>query len=118
MSLLYNDFKSKKELASDFCLMNLFLNSSIADASTLFLPATRLSDSCYNSMFSYCLQLAAAPKLPATELGVDCYRNMFLGSTLIKELHFPASVENNERFTSMYKSPTFGADNATAYFDL
>ena len=69
-------------------------------------------------MFNSCTSLKAAPFLPATELGESCYCDMFAGDTLIKELHFPASVESDSTFTSMSGSPQFGAENATAYFDL
>lgn len=55
-------------------------NSSTAtiDASELELPATTLTDSCYNAMFFNCEKLLAAPKvLPATTLTPNCYTNMF-----------------------------------------
>ncbi len=43
------------------------------------LPATTLANSCYESMFEDCYDLTTAPKLPATELVKDCYKNMFAG---------------------------------------
>ena len=43
------------------------------------LPATTLTDYCYQNMFEGCIRLTAAPELPATTLGYACYDNMFLG---------------------------------------
>lgn len=43
----------------------------------LCLPATKLSDYCYEGMFENCHNLTTAPDLPATELGRECYAYMF-----------------------------------------
>lgn len=43
----------------------------------LLLPATSLSDNCYESMFSNCKNLTIAPELPATTLKIHCYELMF-----------------------------------------
>ena len=43
----------------------------------LVLPATTLTVSCYQSMFSACTNLTTAPELPATTLAEGCYRMMF-----------------------------------------
>ena len=47
----------------------------------LVLPATTLSNMCYNSMFAGCQGLTRAPELPATEMPVACYASMFEGCT-------------------------------------
>ena len=54
---------------------------NLQDASALQLPATSLAESCYNSMFSGCTGLTAAPELPATSLAEYCYNYMFSGCT-------------------------------------
>lgn len=41
------------------------------------LPATVLSDACYEQMFYACENLRAAPSLPATVMTKGCYRRMF-----------------------------------------
>ena len=43
------------------------------------LPATELSDGCYNGMFKGCTSLTTAPDLPATTLKGTCYYQMFNG---------------------------------------
>ena len=43
----------------------------------LVLPATTLSQRCYDSMFSGCTGLTRAPELPATTLANNCYAHMF-----------------------------------------
>ena len=45
------------------------------------LPATTLTNYCYNDMFSGCTSLTTAPSLPATTLAIGCYRLMFDGCT-------------------------------------
>ena len=46
-------------------------------ATALILPATTLTNYCYDSMFSYCTSLTSAPVLPATKLAGLCYKHMF-----------------------------------------
>lgn len=41
------------------------------------LPATILSERCYEGMFSGCTSLISAPELPATTLVKGCYNSMF-----------------------------------------
>ena len=43
------------------------------------LPATILSERCYEGMFSGCTSLISAPELPATTLAKYCCQNMFKG---------------------------------------
>jgi hypothetical protein len=57
-------------------------NSTLRDASNLVLPATTLSNDCYEGMFSGCTSLTTAPsELPATTLYSGCYEDMFRGCT-------------------------------------
>ena len=47
----------------------------------IVLPATTLTDYCYQGMFSGCTNLTATPDLPATMLANRCYYDMFYGCT-------------------------------------
>ena len=47
------------------------------------LPATTLTESCYEEMFYGCTALTKAPELPATTLAGNCYNRMFLGCTAL-----------------------------------
>lgn len=88
MSLLYdknynkvNTLEGKKN-----AFRELFLdNTKLLSAEKLNLPATILSESCYNSMFSGCTNLIKSPKLPSSELKEQCYYMMFRGCTSLKE---------------------------------
>ena len=58
-------------------LKMFFYYMGIVDASNLILPATTLTEGCYNMMFQYCTSLVNAPELPATTLVTNCYNYMF-----------------------------------------
>lgn len=64
------------------CFSNLFKDCDLVTAPEL--PATELTDFCYNSMFEGCAYLEEAPKLPAIELGEFCYHKMFNGCSSIE----------------------------------
>ena len=62
-------------------------------AFTLELPATTLTESCYNAMFNGCTSLVTPPALPATELKDFCYSNLFSGcSSLTTAPELPATT--------------------------
>ena len=50
------------------------------------LPATTLTNYCYDSMFYGCTSLVTAPTLPATTLAGYCYQNMFDGCSSLKHI--------------------------------
>ena len=52
-------------------------NYKLKDASGLLLPATTLTERCYEQMFTSDTILTAAPALPATTLAPYCYQSMF-----------------------------------------
>ena len=123
MSLLYVDFKDKKEIKQPAALAQLFQNGGVQIVNhptkelvlpatklkdvcyfmmfygcagltkTPELPATELADSCYEGMFKGCTGLTAAPELPATELATRCYNSMFSGCTSLKYIHCPAQLD-------------------------
>jgi len=79
----------------------------VEDASSLELPATELSDSCYSNMFYGCTKLAAAPALPATTLASDCYEAMFEGCTsLATAPELPAATLPSGCYTNMFEGCT------------
>ena len=69
----------------------------------LLLPATTLANSCYNSMFYTCSNLAIAPELPATTLAYYCYQDMFHSCTsLTTAPKLPATTLTVGCYTSMF----------------
>lgn len=80
---------------SDRCYEKMFYGTSITTAPTL--PATTLSNGCYNSMFYKCTSLVNAPTLPSTTLKNRCYFNMFYGCTsLVKAPEIKATTLADE----------------------
>lgn len=82
MSLVGGDnFSGLTTLENNYIFHSLFRATKVNDALSLVLPATALTQSCYEGMFSGCTSLTAAPELPATTLAVSCYASMFRGCT-------------------------------------
>ena len=80
MSLISGDnFKTTKTITNEFALAGVFYHGTrLIDASELILPATNLSNNCYQSFFAYCSNLTTPPKiLDCTTLSSECYRYMF-----------------------------------------
>ena len=66
----------------DYAFYDLFANcTGLMSAEYLVLPATTLSESCYEGMFRGCTSMTKAPQLPATTLAKSCYAGMFYGCT-------------------------------------
>lgn len=95
MSLLYgDDFEDKTTIPSVGCFLRLFYNCrDLLTAPEL--PATTLTDYCYNYMFTNCNNMIpdadlenipefpiTSPKLPATTLCNYCYQSMFASTPL------------------------------------
>lgn len=82
MSLLYGDsFIGKHSLISAYEFHNMFYDNTISfltDCENLVLPATSLTQNCYQEMFRYAI-ITKAPVLPATTLVENCYGGMFYG---------------------------------------
>lgn len=67
------------------------------------LPATTLTQSCYEEMFYGCTALTKAPELPATTLAGWCYQYMFLGcSALIEAPALPATTLASYCYFNMF----------------
>lgn len=110
MSLLYGDgFRGQKSLTGkDYAFYGLFtVNDRLISAERLCLPATDLSECCYDSMFSYCTNLVSAPKLPSAELSEKCYQSMFLGcSSLVEAPELPAETLSDWCYADMFSGCT------------
>jgi len=77
-------YATATELTDDIAFANLFsYNSHLYNHDTyeLVLPATTLTNYCYQDMFNGCTNLTKAPALPATTLASSCYSTMFFGCT-------------------------------------
>ena len=72
-----------KVIPCNYCFCNLFKDTKIKTVTKDFLPATTLTDGCYNYMFWRCTSLTKAPELPATTLYNYCYSGMFNGCTAL-----------------------------------
>ena len=72
---------------SSYNFLQLFMScAGLTDASNLRLPATTLSDGCYEGLFISCTNLTAAPELPAPTLANYCYSAMFFGCSSLSEI--------------------------------
>lgn len=110
MSLLYADnFANQTTLYNRCTFRSLFSSSTaLTDASNLILPATTLSEKCYEAMFSYCSSLISIPKLPATTLAPWCYSSMFQNCTSLIETmqELPATTLAEECYSYMFNNCT------------
>ena len=79
MSLVDEEnFATATTLTETYTFRQLFYeNYKLKDASGLLLPATTLTERCYEQMFTSDTILTAAPALPATTLAPYCYQSMF-----------------------------------------
>ena len=85
------------------CYCGLFSYCPIVEVSPTFLPATELSERCYENMFDGCTSLTTAPELPATELAYGCYNSMFSGcSSLTVAPELPATTLDGNCYNSMF----------------
>ena len=113
MSLIYGDnfvgaLSFPQDSYSNFQYIFAGCLLSLVDASNLVLPATTLTDSCYDHMFSQCWELESGPKiLPATTLTYCCYQNMFYEcSRLTTAPVLPATTLADYCYYGMFASCT------------
>lgn len=111
MSLIYGDsFSGQTRLRSQnsCCFHSLFEGGKCTNAKNLVLPATVLSDYCYEQMFSYCTSLVKVPALPATTLARECYSSMFAHCTSLVSAPsvLPATTLADECYGHMFAGCT------------
>ena len=105
MSVVNGDNFSGLTDASD-CSFGGFFQSqtNLISAEHLGLPATVLSDGCYQLMFSGCTGMTSGPVvLPATELTEGCYKEMFMScNSLTKTPVLPATTLAEDCYNGMF----------------
>ena len=110
MSLLYGDnYNNKTEFPSGSVrnFYYLFSACNIVSAENLVLPATTLTDNCYNSMFQTCTYLVTTPELPATTLANSCYAGMFADcASLTTAPELPATTLAEKCYNTMFTGCT------------
>ena len=108
MSLIYGDnFIGQTTLTGDYTFHCLFKDTDIVNAENLILPATTLTRSCYEDMFSGCGSLTSAPALPATTLAVHCYYGMFSWTHITSAPALPATTLTEGCYTVMFSNCYF-----------
>ena len=112
MSLISStDFASNTVgFTNDDVFCNLFANNTNIRnhaEKNLLLPATTLSNYCYERMFRGCTGLTTAPVLPATTLANSCYAGMFDGCTGLTEAPaLPSTTLEDRCYVNMFKGCT------------
>ena len=110
MSMLFGDNAADNYSLSgkNYAFYKLFYNcSNIVNVSSNFLPATTLTDYCYQYMFQYCSKLTTAPTLPATTLADYCYQYMFYRCTrLTTAPELPATKLASNCYNNMFYNCT------------
>ena len=108
MSLISSTgYASLTTLTSTNTFQNLFGNNDHFVSHTtrnLVLPATTLTQGCYNGMFARST-ISRAPELPATTIARECYRNMFYACPNLKAAPaLPATTMDYECYYGMFES--------------
>ena len=112
MSLLYGSNFTGEETSfpseSTYNFSRLFTsNTNLINASKLLLPATTLTEYCYQGMFYDCTSLVSTPEFPATTLSKHCYENLFYGCTSLTQAPaLPATTLNNDCYAFMFQNCT------------
>ncbi len=83
---------------TDSCYELMFTGTAISTAPAL--PATSLAKYCYTDMFNGCASLTAAPELPATTLAYGCYASMFAQCSSLSQV--PESLPATTLAASCY----------------
>ena len=106
MSMLFGDNAADNYSLSgkNYAFYKLFYNcSNIVNVSSNFLPATTLTDYCYQYMFYGCKSLITATELPATTLVDNCYSYMFQDCTsLTTAPELPAATLYGGCYSGMF----------------
>lgn len=94
----------------------------VRDASRLLLPATALTEGCYEELFAERGKLTAAPNLPATKLANRCYASLFGNSKITNAPELPATSLSAECYVNMFAhcpnlttAPTLSATKLANY---
>ena len=134
MSLLDpENFSTKINIEKYYTFQWLFkYNTHIKNISIdLVLPATTLTQYCYQYMFSGCTGLTSVPELPATTMQWFCYYHMFSGckglttmpelpATTVAQYCYADMFSNCTGLTTLSKLPatTFGSSDTYCYKEM
>ena len=101
-----SDYQNCAAILADNEFACLFVgNARLKNHATLniVLPATELTESCYDAMFDLCKLLERAPKLPATNLKEGCYKMMFQDcQSLVQAPELPAMELAKDCYRDMF----------------
>ena len=78
------------------------------DERLLVLPATTLTEGCYDNMFSGCKGIEKAPVLPAPKLEKDCYQEMFFDCSKLNSVKCLATDISAEGCTKNWLTEATG----------
>ena len=115
MSLIDSEnFATVTTLTKNYTFFHLFQNSDYSPCVTIknhptrdiVLPATTLTDNCYDGLFADCHGITRAPELPATDLAEWCYCMMFSGTSITEAPELPATVLANACYSDMFMNCT------------
>lgn len=112
MSLINDegDFSKDKTISGEYAFgALLYANEKLFNhpEKEILLPATTLSEGCYDMMFRGCLSLSKAPELPATKLTPECYYQMFRYCTALTTAPaLPATELTTECYYQMFYNCT------------
>lgn len=104
-----DDFESSSSsFSSTYVFGRMFYQcSGLVSAEKLALPASTLTDNCYEGLFYNCPSLKKAPELPAESLADYCYRYMFSGCTSLESApKLPATTLAKSCYSMMFSSCT------------
>ena len=110
MSLLYGDSfigKTVFPTSSQYNFSRLFSSqTNLKNIVNLVLPATTLTQGCYQFMFNGCTGLTSITRLPATTLANSCYSSMFSGTSITSIPLLPATTLTNYCYNNMFSGCT------------
>lgn len=107
MSLVSSkNFASAKTLTGEYNFCEMFYgqeNLRSHPSKAFVLPATTLTEGCYDNMFCGCTGLTTAPELPATTLAEECYYAMFMSCVgLTSAPTLPATTMKMNCYSHMF----------------
>ena len=111
MSLIDKDgFATNTTLTETYTFFRLFQrsdyepNTAILNHPTkdIVLPATTLTDYCYDGLFADAPNITRAPELPATTLAEWCYSDMFSGTAITTAPALPATTLAPSCYADMF----------------
>ena len=103
MSLIFNNFSTQTTITTPYAFARIFQTLKITDASELLLPATTVSNNCYQALLADTIITYAPTILPATTLAQSCYTSMFQNCTVLTTApELPATVMAQSCYGAMF----------------